>query len=142
MPSIHVVVHLAISLIAFLHAINFAVGGAGLTPCLPASKIWRFQLVVILSVRFRPDASSWEHVRAVDHHPDPETMSVTRCVRGTRAPFQTLLDYLEGGETLNEFLEQFPIVKILPCPTCSDSSPANLPGPVTECYALQHICSR
>jgi len=74
--------------------------------------------------------------------PDPETMNVTRCVRGTRAPFQTLPDYLEGGETLNEFLEQFPIVKILPCPTCSDSSPANLPGPVTECYALQHMCSR
>ena len=39
-----VVVHLAISLIAFFHAINFAVGGAGLAPCLPASKIWRFQL--------------------------------------------------------------------------------------------------
>ena len=25
-------------------------------------------------------------------------------------PFQALLDYLEGGETLDEFLEQFPIV--------------------------------
>jgi hypothetical protein len=25
---------------------------------------------------------------------------------GTRVPFQTLLDYLEGGETLDEFLEQ------------------------------------
>ena len=28
--------------------------------------------------------------------------------RGTRVPFQTLLDYLEGGETLDEYLEQFP----------------------------------
>jgi uncharacterized protein (DUF433 family) len=28
--------------------------------------------------------------------------------RGTRVPFQTLLDYLEGGETLDEFLEQYP----------------------------------
>ncbi len=35
-------------------------------------------------------------------------MSGTPCFRGTRVPFQTLLDYLEGGETLNEFLEHFP----------------------------------
>lgn len=27
---------------------------------------------------------------------------------GTRVPFQTLLDYLEGGDTLDEFLEQYP----------------------------------
>jgi len=30
---------------------------------------------------------------------------------GTRVPFQTLLDYLEGGQTLDEFLEDFPTVK-------------------------------
>ena len=29
---------------------------------------------------------------------------------GTRVPFQTLLDYLEGGEPLSEFLEDFPTV--------------------------------
>jgi len=28
--------------------------------------------------------------------------------RGTRVPFQTLLDYLQGGKTLDEFLKQFP----------------------------------
>jgi uncharacterized protein (DUF433 family) len=28
--------------------------------------------------------------------------------RGTRVPFQALLDYLEGGETLDEFLKQYP----------------------------------
>jgi len=28
--------------------------------------------------------------------------------RGTRGPLQILLDYLEGGETLDEFLEQYP----------------------------------
>ena len=39
---------------------------------------------------------------------DPEIMSGTPCFRGTRVPFQTLLDYLEGGETLDDFLEQFP----------------------------------
>ena len=30
---------------------------------------------------------------------------------GTRIPVQSLFDYLEGGETLNEFLHQFPSVK-------------------------------
>jgi uncharacterized protein (DUF433 family) len=29
---------------------------------------------------------------------------------GTRVPVQTLLDYLEGGDPLNEFLEDFPSV--------------------------------
>jgi uncharacterized protein (DUF433 family) len=41
---------------------------------------------------------------------DPGIMSGTPCFRGTRVPFQTLLDYLEGGETLDEFLYQFPTV--------------------------------
>jgi len=41
---------------------------------------------------------------------DPEVMSGTLCFKGTRVPFQALLDYLEGGETINEFLEQFPTV--------------------------------
>ena len=30
--------------------------------------------------------------------------------RGTRVPFKALTDYLEGGETLDEFLEQYPSV--------------------------------
>ena len=30
--------------------------------------------------------------------------------RGTRVPIQNLFDYLEGGETLEEFLEGFPTV--------------------------------
>jgi uncharacterized protein (DUF433 family) len=30
--------------------------------------------------------------------------------RGTRVPFKALTDYLEGGETLKEFLEQYPSV--------------------------------
>lgn len=42
---------------------------------------------------------------------DPDIMSGTPCFRGTRVPFQTLLDYLEGGETLDEFIRQFPTVK-------------------------------
>jgi len=39
---------------------------------------------------------------------DPDIHSGEPVFRGTRVPFQTLLDYLEGGETLDEFLEQYP----------------------------------
>ena len=35
----------------------------------------------------------------------------TPVFRGTRVPFQTLLEYLEGGQTLDEFLEDFPTVR-------------------------------
>jgi uncharacterized protein (DUF433 family) len=42
---------------------------------------------------------------------DPELMSGTPCFAGTRVPVQALLDYLEGGETLDDFLEGFPTVK-------------------------------
>ena len=41
---------------------------------------------------------------------DPEIMWGEPVFAGTRVPFQALLDYLEGGETLDEFLEQFPTV--------------------------------
>jgi uncharacterized protein (DUF433 family) len=41
---------------------------------------------------------------------DPETMHGVPVFRGTRVPVQTLFDYLEGGDTLEEFLEGFPPV--------------------------------
>jgi uncharacterized protein (DUF433 family) len=41
---------------------------------------------------------------------DPELMNGTPCFRGTRVPFQNLIDYLEGGHSLGEFLRQFPTV--------------------------------
>jgi uncharacterized protein (DUF433 family) len=41
---------------------------------------------------------------------DPEIMHSTPVFRGTRVPVQTLFDYLEGGETLEDFLEGFPTV--------------------------------
>jgi uncharacterized protein (DUF433 family) len=41
---------------------------------------------------------------------NPEIMSGTPCFRGTRVPFQNLLDYLEAGDPLDEFLRQFPTV--------------------------------
>lgn len=41
---------------------------------------------------------------------DPNIMGGIPCFRGTRVPFQNLLDYLEAGDTLQDFLEQFPTV--------------------------------
>ncbi len=41
---------------------------------------------------------------------DPEIMNGTPCFRGSRVPFQNLIDYLEGGHPLGEFLHQFPTI--------------------------------
>lgn len=41
---------------------------------------------------------------------DPEILGGTPVFRGTRVPFQALLDYLEGGDTLDEFIDDFPTV--------------------------------
>ena len=44
-------------------------------------------------------------------HSDPEIMGGTPVFVGTRVPLQSLIDYLEGGETIDTFLDQFPTVK-------------------------------
>ena len=41
----------------------------------------------------------------------PDVMGGTPVFAGTRVPVQTLLDYLEGGETIDDFLEGFPTVR-------------------------------
>jgi uncharacterized protein (DUF433 family) len=41
---------------------------------------------------------------------DPDILGGTPVFRGTRVPFQALLDYLEGGQTLGAFLDDFPSV--------------------------------
>ncbi len=41
---------------------------------------------------------------------DPETMGGTPVFTGTRVPVQTLFDYIEGGDDLNDFLEDYPTV--------------------------------
>jgi len=43
-------------------------------------------------------------------HCDPEIMGGTPVFVGTRVPFQTLLDYLEASDPLDEFLGDFPTV--------------------------------
>jgi uncharacterized protein (DUF433 family) len=43
-------------------------------------------------------------------HTDPEILGGTPVFFGTRVPVQSLFDYLQAGETLDEFLRQFPSV--------------------------------
>ena len=43
-------------------------------------------------------------------HSDPEILGGEPVFVGTRVPVRTLLVYLEGGETLDEFLDNFPTV--------------------------------
>lgn len=43
-------------------------------------------------------------------HSDPEIMGGTPVFVGTRVPVQTLYEYLEGGESIDVFLDHFPSV--------------------------------
>ena len=43
-------------------------------------------------------------------HSDPRISGGAPVFRGTRVPVRSLFDYLEGGETLDQFLDQFPSV--------------------------------
>ena len=47
-----------------------------------------------------------ESVIVTDH----EILGGTPCFRGTRVPVDSLIDYLEAGDTLDEFLDNFPSV--------------------------------
>lgn len=44
-------------------------------------------------------------------HRAPEILGGTPVFAGTRVPVQTLFDYLEGGQSLQEFLDDFPTVE-------------------------------
>ena len=44
-------------------------------------------------------------------HSDPDILGGTPVFMGTRVPMKTLLDYLEAGDSLNEFLDHFPSVR-------------------------------
>jgi len=41
---------------------------------------------------------------------DPEILGGTPCFRGTRVPVDSMIDYLEAGDSLDEFLDNFPSV--------------------------------
>ncbi len=42
---------------------------------------------------------------------DPEILGGTPVFRGTRVPIESLFDHLEGGDSIDEFLKDFPTVK-------------------------------
>lgn len=42
---------------------------------------------------------------------DQEVMGGAPCFVGTRVPVKVLFDYLEAGDTLDEFLDEFPSVR-------------------------------
>ena len=44
-------------------------------------------------------------------HSDPEIMGGTPVFVGTRVPLQNLIDALEGGESIEDFLDGFPSVQ-------------------------------
>jgi uncharacterized protein (DUF433 family) len=44
-------------------------------------------------------------------HSDPEILGGTPVFVGTRVPVKSLFDHLEGGDSINDFLEGFPSVQ-------------------------------
>lgn len=51
---------------------------------------------------------NWDMAEAITR--DPEVMHGTPVFLGTRVPVKTLFDYLEHGESLDDFLQGFPTV--------------------------------
>ena len=51
-----------------------------------------------------------EELKGIVHY-DTKIMGGTPVFVGTRVPFQNLIDYLEGGESIEDFLDGFPSVK-------------------------------
>lgn len=72
-------------------------------PALPLIR----RLPYAASTRYDPDSV----MTLIDIvHSDPEILGGTPVFVGTRVPVRILLDYLEGGEPLEEFLENYPSV--------------------------------
>jgi len=53
---------------------------------------------------------TWEDLKGTVHS-DPEILGGTPVFVGTRVPLRNLIDYLEGGESIEDFLDGFPSVK-------------------------------
>jgi uncharacterized protein (DUF433 family) len=63
---------------------------------------------------------------------DPEIMSGAPCFAGTRVPVRALLDYIEGGETIDQVLEQYPTVTREQAVDFLEQ-PANVYSPPSKC---------
>jgi uncharacterized protein (DUF433 family) len=60
---------------------------------------------------------------------DREILGGTPCFRGTRVPVDSLIDYLEAGDTLDEFLDNFPTVTREAAVAALEEAKALLTGP-------------
>jgi len=62
--------------------------------------------------RLRLESETRERIDVMDKIiiKDPNIMGGEPVFRGTRVPFKILTDYLEGGDSLDDFLEQYPSV--------------------------------
>ena len=56
-------------------------------------------------------ATSTDTLRSVLVIRDPEIHSGDAVFAGTRVPVETLVDYLQGGDSIDEFLDNFPSVR-------------------------------
>jgi uncharacterized protein (DUF433 family) len=61
-------------------------------------------------------------------HSDPEIMGGTPVFVGTRVPVQSLFDYLEAGDSVEEFLEAFPTVSREQVLTALEIARPNVPA--------------
>lgn len=55
-------------------------------------------------------AFSWKYAATI-FHSDPDILGGTPVFIGTRVPMKTLFDYLEAGDSVDEFLDHFPSVR-------------------------------
>jgi uncharacterized protein (DUF433 family) len=60
---------------------------------------------------------------------DPEILGGTPCFSGTRVPVDSLIDYLEASESLDEFLDNFPSVSREAAITALEEAKALLTSP-------------
>ena len=60
-------------------------------------------------VEFVLEVNAMSVVQSVVHS-DPEILGGTPVFKGTRVPVRNLIDYLEAGDTIDEFLDAFPTV--------------------------------
>ncbi|TAG90268.1 MAG: DUF433 domain-containing protein [Oscillatoriales cyanobacterium] len=55
-------------------------------------------------------AFSWKYAATI-FHSDPDILGGTPVFIGTRVPIKTLFDYLEAGDSVDEFLDHFPSIR-------------------------------
>src|SRR5579864_103656 len=82
----------------------------GVTPSQWTSKIWNASSAVADPTAGEASPLQRRASMPSPVHTDPEILGGTPVFANTRVPFQTLIDYLEDGQTLTEFLADFPTV--------------------------------